>query len=113
MPNRKSKKSAKVVPTAGSTSFSRRHQRMPARRSMNATQQAAFNLVLLNAKKEELRQCQRELAALREENEILRNRLHHLAPGAARSGSPHGGGRRTYRRRRRSRRNRSRRSVPS
>ena len=52
MPNRKSKKSAKVVPTAGSTSFSRRHQRMPARRSMNATQQAAFNLVLLNSKKE-------------------------------------------------------------
>lgn len=112
MPKKKSKKSAKVVPTAGSPRSSRRRERMPVRRSMNATQQAAFNLVLLNAKKEQLRQCQRELAALREENTRLRHRLQHFAPGAARSGSPHGGGRRTYRRRRRRRRRRSRRSVP-
>ena len=113
MPKKKSKKSAKVVPTAGnpSTSRRRRRERTP-HRAPTARQQAEIRLALLQAKTEELRQCQRELAALREEHTRLRHRLHHLAPGAARSGSPHGVGRRTYRRRRRRRRRRSRRSVP-
>ena len=111
MPKKKSKKSAKVVPTAGSPRSSRRRQRMP-RHAPSARMQAQTRLVMLQACQDNLRECRIELAALREENTRLRHRLQHLAPGAARSGSPHGGGRRTYRRRRGRRRRRSRRSVP-
>ena len=111
MPKKKSKKSAKVVPTAGSPRSSRRRQRM-SRHTPSARMQAQTRLVMLQACQDNLRECRIELAALREENTRLRHRLQHLAPGAARSGSPHGGGRRTYRRRRRRRRRRSRRSVP-
>jgi len=112
MPKKKSKKSAKVVPTAGSPRSSRRRRHRVPRRAPSAHEQARTRLVLLQACQDNLRECRIELAALREENTRLRHRLQHLAPGAARSGSPHGGGRRTYRRRRRRRRRRSRRSVP-
>ena len=112
MPKRRSKKSAKVAPTGESPRSSRRRQRMP-RHAPSARMQAQTRLVLLEACRENLHECQTELAALREENTILRQRLEHFAPGTGRHGSPHGGRRRTYRRRRRRRRRRSRRSVPS
>ena len=133
---RKSKKSAKVVPTAARPRVRvPQPQRPPPhaerqRYIENLRNQIRGREEELRQCKEELRQCKEELrrcflslhdelrqgniklAALREENMILRRRLQHLAPGAARSGSPHGGGRRTYRRRRGRRRRRSRRSVP-
>ena len=123
MPKKRSKKSAKVVPTAGnpSTSRRRRRERTP-HRAPTARQQAEIRLALLQAKTEELRQCQRELAALREEHTRLRRRLEHASRAwhSAHGGHdvtlgdnvPRGGSRRTYRRRRRRRRRRSRRSVP-
>jgi len=126
---RKSKKSAKVVPTAARP---RVRVPQPQRPPPHAERQRYIENLRnqIRGREEELRQCKEELrrcflslhdelrqgniklAALREENMILRRRLQHLAPGAARSGSPHGGGRRTYRRRRGRRRRRSRRSVP-
>ena len=123
MPTRRSKKSAKVVPGGAESPSSarrRRRGRVP-RRAPSAHEQARTRLVLLEAKREELRQCRIELAALREENTSLRRRLEHVGRAwhSVQGGrdtthdhnAPRGGGRRTYRRRRR-RRRRSRRSVP-
>jgi len=122
---RRRRKKGRVVPISEASSEASRSSqlglRMPHPVPRTMRELAADRLVDMQRLGRALDQCQRELAALREENTILRRHLGHIGRAwqSVQGGRnttldhdvPRGGGRRTYRRRRR-RRRRSRRSVP-
>ena len=110
-------KKGRVVPISEASS-----ERMPRAVERTIRELAADRLAEMERRGAALDQCQRELAALREENTRLRRQLGHIGRAwqivqGGRNTTldhdvPRGGSRRTYRRRRRRRRRRSRRSVP-